>query len=1369
MRTITKLFNKRMHRVFRSFAFVITLFQLCITTTVFAQSDGLPRGAYQMPYRRYEATSSSLGGGATLLSPSYAQAQAHSEATDRICASLSAANSSVNWNTTASGRGLVLRVSIPDGQNGSLALYVNNVFIQNISVTSKWAYQYFAKPGFGDPNIPSNTPGANSTTRMRFDEVRVLLANSIPSGANVRIQKGGDGINYLVDFIELEDVPAAVAFNASTMRNITEWGAIPNDGQDDMNAFNSARLAMQGSAQSLYIPAGTFNLSQTWHIQTNISIQGAGMWYTTLYFSNTGSGGIVGNGDNVKLRDFYMNTENTTRAEYKGLTGGYGNNSIIERLWVEHFETGAWITTWTGTITNGLRVSNCRFRNNYADGINLCRGTSNSIVEHSDFRNNGDDALATWSASDGPSMCLNNEFRYCTVENTWRAGGIGFFGGGGNKGHHLLIKDNVENGIRINSDFPVVGNSFHATLWTEVYETTVIGCGTNANLWHNRYGAVDIFTRLYNVQNFRLRNVNVNTSQKDAVMVYDVGSNFTITNVEFINVTINGAGVDGNTNNFTTGTYDDYAGYGIYVLSDVSGSMTMTGTNICNAPSGQIRNDSSPAFVINGTAGSTCSGSTNNAPVANAGADQSLAAGTTSASLSGSATDANGDPITYAWSQVSGPTSTINSPSSASTTVSGLSNGNAYVFRLTASDGKGGVGTDDVQITIQSAGGTLPSPWVTSDVGAVAATGSASHSSGTFTVAGSGADIWGTADEFRFVYQQITGDVTVVARVQSLTNTDAWAKAGVMIRATTAAGSQHAFTAVTPGNGLHFQRRTATNGVTDDTGGVSGAAPYWVRIQRSGNTFTSSVSTNGTLWTQLGSPVTIAMATTTQVGLAVTSHLDGTLSTGVFTNVSVTSGGGNQAPVANAGADQNLAAGTTSATLSGSGSDPNNDPITYAWSKVSGPAATIASPNSASTSVTGLTAGTYVFRLTVSDGSLTGTDDVQVVVQPSGGTQSPYPGPARHAIPGTIQTENFDNGGEGVAYHDIDATNTGGQYRTTGVDIETCSEGGFNVGWMRTGEWLEYSVNVATAGTYTLQARVATGLAGRTFHVEMDGVNVSGTITVPNTGGWQTWQTVSVTTTALTTGDKIMRIAIDSDDLNMNSITFATGGGGSTTYRIKNRWQNTYLYDAGDRVRYSATAAGTTYDWVLEDVGSGVKEIKNVSTGEYMHIENLTGYVQCTSRTAGWNSSRWTTEDAGSGFVRFKNVWQPTHYIHVENLAGHAQHGTINTSWMSAQWVLEPLGGGRIATRKEEEVLQEEETTEFSYWPTEVEHELHIQCDGTFQHVEVVDLLGRSNIRKSIMGQREVTLDVSTLGTGLHVVRMRGMKRTEAFRIIKKN
>ncbi|HEX7584403.1 MAG TPA: Ig-like domain-containing protein, partial [Prolixibacteraceae bacterium] len=100
-------------------------------------------------------------------------------------------------------------------------------------------------------------------------------------------------------------------------------------------------------------------------------------------------------------------------------------------------------------------------------------------------------------------------------------------------------------------------------------------------------------------------------------------------------------------------------------------------------------------------------------------------------------------------------------------------------------------------------------------------------------------------------------------------------------------------------------------------------------------------------------------------------------------------------------------------------------------------------------------------------------------------------------------------------------------------------------------------------------------------------------------------------------------------------------------YRIKNRWQNTYLYDGGDRVKYSNTAIGNTYLWKLEDI-DGVKEIMNFSTGDYMHNENLLGYVQCTTRVPGAMSSRWSLEDAGDGFVRLKSEWNTLDYINVE-------------------------------------------------------------------------------------------------------------------------
>jgi hypothetical protein len=153
-------------------------------------------------------------------------------------------------------------------------------------------------------------------------------------------------------------------------------------------------------------------------------------------------------------------------------------------------------------------------------------------------------------------------------------------------------------------------------------------------------------------------------------------------------------------------------------------------------------------------------------------------------------------------------------------------------------------------------------------------------------------------------------------------------------------------------------------------------------------------------------------------------------------------------------------------------------------------------------------------------------------------TQSPYGG-ARWAIPGKVEAENYDLGGEGVAFHDLTPANMGGQFRTDAVDLESCTEGGYDLGYVQAGEWTEYSVNVNQAGVYTLQARVASTGSGA-FHVELDGQNISGPINIPNTGDWQAWATVSVTTPALTTGAKVLRIVIDAAEFNLNWINFST-------------------------------------------------------------------------------------------------------------------------------------------------------------------------------------------------------------------------------------
>ena len=157
---------------------------------------------------------------------------------------------------------------------------------------------------------------------------------------------------------------------------------------------------------------------------------------------------------------------------------------------------------------------------------------------------------------------------------------------------------------------------------------------------------------------------------------------------------------------------------------------------------------------------------------------------------------------------------------------------------------------------------------------------------------------------------------------------------------------------------------------------------------------------------------------------------------------------------------------------------------------------------------------------------------------------TPFGGTPR-AIPGVVQAEDFDEGADGGAYHDASAGNSGGAYRSTGVDIQTTADTGrgYNVAWMTAGEWLAYTVNVGAAGTYRLQVRVASPGAGGTFHVETGGASVSGPITIPNTGGWQTWTTVEVPVT-LRAGVQVLRLVLDANGPtgvfgNVNALTFA--------------------------------------------------------------------------------------------------------------------------------------------------------------------------------------------------------------------------------------
>ena len=202
--------------------------------------------------------------------------------------------------------------------------------------------------------------------------------------------------------------------------------------------------------------------------------------------------------------------------------------------------------------------------------------------------------------------------------------------------------------------------------------------------------------------------------------------------------------------------------------------------------------------------------------------------------------------------------------------------------------------------------------------------------------------------------------------------------------------------------------------------------------------------------------------------------------------------------------------------------DPNGSPLTFAWSF-----AGAGSSTAADTTVTFSEVGDHWVRLTITNAlALSAQDSVKVTVLPSGTPYSGLPVP----VPGRIQAENYDNGGEGIAYHDMNANNIGLVYRPAeGVDLEAAAGGGYDLYWIVAGEWIEYTFSVAEAGYFDFVPFVATVPGFGNFTLSIDNVDVSGKRPVPSTGGFQFWTPIRIASVPLAAGTHIMRFDFDSD------------------------------------------------------------------------------------------------------------------------------------------------------------------------------------------------------------------------------------------------
>ncbi|HUR58813.1 MAG TPA: hypothetical protein VM029_13960 [Opitutaceae bacterium] len=216
-----------------------------------------------------------------------------------------------------------------------------------------------------------------------------------------------------------------------------------------------------------------------------------------------------------------------------------------------------------------------------------------------------------------------------------------------------------------------------------------------------------------------------------------------------------------------------------------------------------------------------------------------------------------------------------------------------YSYRVRAFNGSAVSAYSAIARLVTGAG---PPGYTAANIGSPTPSGTvAQSSSGTWTVAGGGADIWGTSDSFMYEYQSWSGDGEFVARVLTVDSTNGWGKAGIMFREGSGASARNIFIAATASNGLEVQSRTTVGGPTDFVARSDLQAPIWLKLTRQGNLFRGYFSFDGRSWIDFGSQ-TFEMSGPLYVGLAMTSHQPGYLGLGRFSDVTFSSIGGPATP-----------------------------------------------------------------------------------------------------------------------------------------------------------------------------------------------------------------------------------------------------------------------------------------------------------------------------------------------------------------------------------------------------------------------------------------------------------------------------------------
>ncbi|MCI3270897.1 discoidin domain-containing protein [Streptomyces sp. 7R015] len=365
-----------------------------------------------LPFTSVEAESATSTG--TRIGPDYTQGTLASEASGRQAVRLTSGQR-VEFTVPRAANAVNLAYSVPDGQSGSLDVYVNGTRLtRTLPVTSKYSY---IDTGW--------IPGAKQ--HHFFDNSRLLLGQNLQAGDKVAFQSTGTQVT--VDVADFEQVDAAASQPAGSV-SVTSKGADPSGNGDSTQAFRDAIAAAQGGV--VWIPPGDYRLTSSLSGVQNVTLQGAGSWYSVVHTSrfidqSSSSGG-------VHIKDFAVIGEVTERVDSNPdnfVNGSLGPNSSVSGMWIQHMKVGLWLM---GNNDN-LVVENNRILDTTADGLNLNGNARGVRVRNNFLRNQGDDSLAMWSLY---SADTNSSFENNTISQPNLANGIAIYGG-----TDIAVKNNL--------------------------------------------------------------------------------------------------------------------------------------------------------------------------------------------------------------------------------------------------------------------------------------------------------------------------------------------------------------------------------------------------------------------------------------------------------------------------------------------------------------------------------------------------------------------------------------------------------------------------------------------------------------------------------------------------------------------------------------------------------------------------------------------------------------------------------------------------------------------------------------------------------------------------------------------------------------